>query len=94
MWDLHAVIPAHYNHPKFAGSFSLKSVLPVLVPKMSYADLAVADGNAAQRAYLESITTDDAARRAELHEALLAYCGQDSLAMVELRRVLGEKAGR
>jgi hypothetical protein len=94
MWDLYAVIRAHYNHPKFAGSFSLKSVLPVLVPKMSYDAMPVADGNAAQRAYLESITTDDAARRAELHDALLAYCGQDSLAMVEVRRVLGEKVGR
>ena len=43
--------PAHRSgpagrvyHPHFAGSFSLKYVLPALVPEMSYAGMEVANG--------------------------------------------------
>jgi hypothetical protein len=64
------------------------------VPELAYDDLAVADGGAASLAYVESIETADAARRAELQGQLVAYCERDTLAMVELRRVLGEAAGR
>ena len=54
----------------------------------------IADGNAAQRAYLEAITTTEPARRAALHDELVEYCGQDTLAMVELRRALRKKVNR
>jgi hypothetical protein len=37
----------HVYHPAFAGSYSLKSVLPALVPEMSYEEMEVADGVAA-----------------------------------------------
>jgi predicted RecB family nuclease len=94
LWDLHAVVREHYYHPNLHGSFSLKQVLPVLVPKLSYAGMTVADGDAAQRAYLEAITTTGGARRSALQRALLDYCGQDTLAMVEVRRVLRRKGAR
>ena len=44
LWDLLPVVRNHVYHPAFAGSYSLKSVLPALVPEMSYAGMQVADG--------------------------------------------------
>ena len=92
IWDLCGVIKKNFYHPQFHGSFSLKQVLPVLVPSMSYGALSVRDGEAASLAYVESIMTSDEQRRKELQAGLLAYCGQDTLAMVELRRALAERA--
>lgn len=43
-WDLLPVIRNHVYHLRFAGSYSLKSVLPALVPELSYEGMAVADG--------------------------------------------------
>ena len=36
LFDLLPVVREHVYHPAFAGSYSLKSVLPALVPEMSY----------------------------------------------------------
>ena len=89
VWDLCAAIRAHYYHPRFHGSFSLKQVLPVMVPRMSYDGLMVQDGEGASRAYVEAIESKDEARRRELWAALVEYCGQDTEAMVKLRGALG-----
>jgi hypothetical protein len=81
-------------HPNFEGRFSIKYVLPALVPSMSYTDLAISDGNAAIGAYLKLMDTkvSEAAKK-EIRKDLLIYCGQDTLAMVKLVEVLREKAG-
>jgi hypothetical protein len=55
LWDLLPVIRNHVYHPRFAGSFSLKYVLPALVPDMTYAGMEVADGTDAGLAW-ESLT--------------------------------------
>src|SRR5207244_2804742 len=44
LWDLRPIIRNHVYHPGFAGSYSLKAVLPALVPAMTYRGLAVANG--------------------------------------------------
>ncbi|MBU1376322.1 MAG: DUF2779 domain-containing protein [Alphaproteobacteria bacterium] len=84
--DALPLVRAHYYHPQMMGSYSIKAVLPAVVPTLSYGDLdEVNDGLAAQRAYLEAIdpgVTED--RRRTLHERLTAYCRLDTLAMVEL----------
>ena len=36
-----------YQHPKFKGKSSIKKVLPVLCPELSYGDLEIQNGNAA-----------------------------------------------
>jgi len=90
-WDLCNVIRDHYYHPDFHGSFSIKQVLPVLVPGMSYERLAVKDGMEASRVYVEALQTDDARRRQEIHDGLIEYCGQDTLAMVRLREALAKR---
>jgi hypothetical protein len=80
------MIREHVYDPGFAGSFSLKKVAPALCGRdFSYEDLSVADGTAAQRAFTELIDpATDEARKMELHESMLEYCRQDTLAMVKL----------
>lgn len=90
--DLLKVVQSHYYHPEFHGSFSIKQVLPVLVPEMSYDDLSIADGREASAAYQNSLDCDDPAERKRIHAALKEYCRQDTLAMLALRRVLSQKA--
>ena len=76
-------------HPAFEGSTSIKAVLPALVPSMSYDGMAVADGGGAIRAYAEFLGAETTVkRRREIREDLLAYCGQDTLAMVKVLEAL------
>ncbi len=87
--DLLPLIRDHIYDPGFHGSFSLKSVLPALVPEHGYDDLEITDGGLASLAYAEMQipeTTKD--RHTELRAALLAYCKRDTEAMVELFRLL------
>jgi uncharacterized protein DUF2779 len=89
--DLLALIKAHYYHPGFHGSFSIKDVLPVLAVGHGYTDLAIRDGNVAGSAYLEMSapeTPED--RRREIRDALRAYCRRDTEAMVRLFHALKE----
>lgn len=88
--DLHEIIEECVYYPQFKGRTSIKVVLPTLVPSMSYADLLIADGQAAATGYREMTDpATSAQRRAELKEALLRYCEQDTLAMVEIWKALG-----
>jgi hypothetical protein len=83
--DLLPVVRNHVYHPKFAGSYSIKNVLPALVPDMTYAGMEVADGTDAGLAW-ESLVRGglDQAERDRIRKALLEYCGQDTMAMVKL----------
>jgi predicted RecB family nuclease len=85
LWDLLPVVRNNVYHPAFAGSYSLKYVLPALVPEMSYADMEVADGQAAGLAWESLIRGKlDGDERDRITKALLDYCGQDTLALVRL----------
>ncbi len=81
-------------HPDFAGSFSIKSVAPALLgAALSYEDMEVGDGGAAQLAYEELISPSiTPARWAALKQAMLDYCRQDTLAMVKLVEWMTKKA--
>jgi hypothetical protein len=93
IWDLHPIVRDHYYHPRFEGSYSLKEVLPALVPSLAYDDLAIKEGGHAASQYYRMVFIEtDWVERATIEEALLLYCARDTLAMVELRRALKEKA--
>ena len=66
------------------GSYSLKSVLPVLVPEMTYEGLEISDGAMASEAYFAMEGIADPAELARLRKALLEYCRQDTLGLVRL----------
>jgi len=93
MWDMLVLMRAHVYQPEFAGSFSLKKVLPALVPEMDYEHLEVAEGTAAGLAWEKLIDPATSATEKErLKKDLLQYCGQDTLAMVNLLEVLRQNA--
>lgn len=93
LWDLLPVIQAHYYHPGFAGSFSIKSVLPALVPELGYGDLVIRDGGTAAGQYERMIFEEtDWVERERIRENLRQYCRRDTLAMVALRKALLAKA--
>ncbi|MEC4680473.1 MAG: DUF2779 domain-containing protein [Nitrospirota bacterium] len=89
LWDLLSVIQQNYYHPDFRGSFSIKTVLPALVPTLAYDDLTIQNGAVAAVMYQKMVFSEaDLMERAQIAQALQEYCGRDTWAMVELRRVL------
>lgn len=87
--DLHAIIRKNYYHPGFHGSFSLKDVVPALLPEMNYENLAIQEGQQAGLDYLRMIDpATSTEERERIKAALLAYCGQDTLTMVKIREEL------
>ena len=91
--DLLPIARNRYYHPSQKGSWSIKAVLPAIVPELSYDGLdGVRNGGDAQVAFLEAIHPHtDAAQRDALRRQLLAYCALDTYAMVRLWQVF---AGR
>ena len=92
--DLLQVVRDNYYHPEFHGSFSIKSVLPALVPDLAYDDLEIPEGLAASAAYGRLITGDiPQSDKAKVREALLAYCERDTEAMVRVYEALLAESG-
>jgi predicted RecB family nuclease len=85
LWDLLPIVRNHVYHPAFGGSYSLKAVLPALVPKMTYEGMEVANGQDAGLVW-ESLVSGGLDRDEcdRIMKALLNYCGQDTLALVKL----------
>jgi len=93
LWDLLPIVRDHVYHPAFAGSYSLKSVLPALVPEMTYGGMEVSDGQAAGLAWESLIGSDwSEAERQRKRQVLLDYCGKDTLGMVRLLELLHSEA--
>lgn len=88
LWDLEDVFKYHYKHPSFRGSTSIKNVLPVLVPSLSYKSLSVQRGDQAQTIWESMIGCSDPIEKQRLIDDLCAYCRLDTLAMVEIYREL------
>jgi hypothetical protein len=70
------------------GSYSIKEVLPAMVPELSYAGLEIADGLAAMQAYHTMCMLEEGAELERLRAALLEYCRLDTLAMVRILEAL------
>jgi len=89
--DLLQLVRKHCYHPEFHGSFSIKSVLPALVPDLDYKDLEINDGGMASVVYTELRRLETMSdRRDFLRKCLLKYCERDTEAEVRLfTRLLG-----
>ncbi len=87
--DTEAPFKQDYLHPHMHGSSSIKKVLPSLVPELSYEGMPIANGGDAMNAfdllYFGKLTKQ---QQAQLRADLLAYCKQDTWAMVKLVEVL------
>jgi hypothetical protein len=93
LFDLEVAIRRGYYHPAFRGSYSIKRVLPVLVPSLGYESLPIGDGETAVTKFARmALGQYDSDQAAEIRCQLLRYCHLDTLAMVELHRRLLEIA--
>ena len=73
----------------FLGSASIKKVLPVLVPELSYKELGIQEGASAQRLWMEEVLKGDSSiDKEKLFSDLVKYCTLDTLAMVKIWSVL------
>lgn len=91
LWDLLDVVRRNVYHPDFRGSFSLKQVLPALIPDMSYEEMDVSEGEEAGLAWERMVRGQVSEKeKLRLRKALLEYCSQDTLAMVRLLDFLSE----
>ena len=75
------------------GSYSLKQVLPALVPKMNYQGMEISDGAMAGQAYLDMGRMEDPKELQRIRKALLEYCKKDTLGMVEILKKVRSLAG-
>lgn len=93
--DLLPVVRDHVYHPDFDGSFSLKAVLPALVPDFTYEDLAIRSGDAASLQLERVLFSDEPLpeeERRRIRRAVLDYCQRDTLALVRLIEALARLA--
>jgi hypothetical protein len=87
--DLLPIIVDHVYHPDFHGSFSIKKVLPALIPDLSYQNLAIHGGDVAITRFARMARGEiavDAIARTRFE--LLEYCKLDTFAMVRLHETL------
>ena len=80
-----------YVHKDFKGKISIKNVLPVLVPELSYKDLEIQEGGAASQKWNEMVQ-DGVSQEAKqkIIQDLKTYCGLDTYAMYAIWKYLYE----
>jgi predicted RecB family nuclease len=91
LWDQWKLFKNDYKHPDFGGSTSLKKVLPVLVPEMSYDHLEIQDGQEAQAIWDLVIQGKAGEKREEMLASLRTYSEQDTYAMVKIHQTFLEQ---
>lgn len=74
----------HLYLPEMNGSYSLKAVLPVIVPELSYKELGIQEGGSASMAYEQLYHEEIPETISQTRRDLLDYCKMDTLAMVEI----------
>jgi hypothetical protein len=80
-------------HWEFNGGYSIKVVLPALVPELSYDDLPIRDGAMASDAWVRMIQSKDDGEKSTIRRDLLKYCHLDTHAMVRILEKMKEYAG-
>ena len=87
MRDLMKIVRDNYTDYRFRGSISIKNVLPVIAPDLSYKELAVKNGSMAMDAIIDLLEgkIDD---RDKAIENLRTYCQLDTFAMVTIHKHL------
>jgi hypothetical protein len=91
-YDLMDIVEGqHYVHPGFQGRASIKKVLPVLAPHLSYKALGVQSGTDAIEAY-RKITKGEISGEAlkKKEQEMLEYCKLDTYAMYVLWRFFND----
>ena len=81
----------YYVDPGFEGDYSLKVVLPILAPELSYDKLEIGNGGTAALSwYKMNFGGLKAAEQKKIYKNLLTYCKLDTYAMVRILEVVRE----
>lgn len=79
----------HFVHPGFKGKTSIKYVLPVLAPELSYKELDIQEGATASDTWNKIVNKKISATESkEKIKHLLTYCGRDTYAMYAIWKTL------
>ena len=73
-----------YYTPQMQGSYSIKKVLPALVPELSYKNLNIQEGGTASNTFAAMLQGNFKGDIEQTRKDLLAYCEMDTLAMVKI----------
>jgi hypothetical protein len=73
-----------YYTPEMKGSYSIKYVLPALVPELSYQDLEIKEGGTASSTFSEIVQGTFIGDVEKTRNDLLEYCKMDTYAMVKI----------
>jgi hypothetical protein len=84
MVDLMTPFRKNYRLSAMKGSYSIKYVLPALVPELSYDSLSICNGSDASVAFYNLKHAVEQEEKKSTRKALLEYCGLDTLAMVKI----------
>jgi len=87
LYDLALIFKDIYVDYRFRGSVSIKNVLPVMIPELSYEALKIRNGEMAIQSITELIDRSFFGRSKIIRE-LKEYCSLDTLAMVRIFEVL------
>ncbi len=80
--DIFKLKPNMYIDPGFKGSSSIKNVLPVICPELSYKDLVIQEGTAASLEWYNMIYGNlSKEQKQKIAKDLKLYCGLDTYAM-------------
>ena len=95
LWDMCRTFKDNVYHAEFRGSFSIKTVLPALLPELSYDDLKIAGLAASGDSVLPAwnLMSDPSAsleERQRIRQELLRYCERDTIGMYYLLTALVE----
>lgn len=84
-------VAGFYVHKDFGGRTSIKNVLPVLVPELSYKELEIHEGGSASRLWMDAVLYEKPGlNKAKILKDLKEYCHLDTLAMVKIFEVLNK----
>lgn len=73
-----------YYTPEMKGSYSIKYVLPALVPELSYQDLEIKEGGTASSIFTQMVNGEFQGDIDKTKLDLLEYCKLDTFAMVKI----------
>lgn len=80
-----------YYNPSMNGSFSLKNVLPALIPDLNYETLDINSGELASISYEKLFETYNPQEAEEIKDQLNKYCEMDTLALWKIFEVLSKE---
>lgn len=91
VYDLEDIFKKQYFvHKDFQGSSSIKYILPVLAPELTYKNLAIREGGTAAESWNKITTSSDidSDEKKEVIAHLRAYCERDTYAMYAIWKAL------